>query len=359
MTADLGWWTKNLGDRPEIFAHQLDVIGDKILLVELSAAEKQAASFLDQRVITPQTKGVWLTWDQIQPHIPTTPTPHFIFHIGHCGSTLLSRLLDALGTDENPVTGLREPLPLRTLAQEKLESASSLWSEAVFKQRLRALLCLYGREPGTTIIKATSICNSLIEDMMEVEPPPTGKETSFRMSPRAAFIYIKLEPYLAAMLGGENSSVDLRGFATLRHRRLTQKIGPLSPLRKMTLGEIAAMSWLVEMLDGYYKKNDRSPFYSEPLDFDQFLQDPAEHLSALAGHFGVANDAAAIQQALGSGVMSRYAKSPDYQYTADTRTQNLNVSRRENAREITAGLKWAEALIKSHSDHTDLAKLLQ
>ncbi len=233
MTADLGWWTKNLAGRPEIFAHQLDIINDKILLVELSAAEKQAASFLDQRIITPQTKGVWLTWDQLLPHIPTTPTPHFIFHIGHCGSTLLSRLLDALGTDENPVTGLREPLPLRTLAQEKLESASSLWSEAVFKQRLRALLCLYGREPGTAIIKATSICNGLIEDMMEVEPPPTDKETSFRMSPRAAFIYIKLEPYLAAMLGGENSSVDLRGFATMRHRRLAQEIG-LPPLGEMS-----------------------------------------------------------------------------------------------------------------------------
>ncbi len=114
------------------------------------------------------------------------------------------------------------------------------------------------------------------------------------------------------------------------------------------------MSWLTEMLDGHIA--DARVF---KIDFEAFLTDPAEHLSALAGHFGVANDAAAIQQALGSGVMSRYAKSPDYQYTADTRTQNLNVSRRENAREITAGLKWAEALIKSHPDHTDLADLLQ
>ena len=37
---------------------------------------------------------------------------HFIFHTGHVGSTLVSRLLDETGD----VLSLREPLPLRTLA---------------------------------------------------------------------------------------------------------------------------------------------------------------------------------------------------------------------------------------------------
>jgi len=52
---------------------------------------------------------------------------HFIFHAGHVGSTLLSRLLD----EAEGVLSLREPLPLRTIAENfsepRLDLLLRLW----------------------------------------------------------------------------------------------------------------------------------------------------------------------------------------------------------------------------------------
>ncbi len=52
---------------------------------------------------------------------------HFIFHAGHVGSTLLSRLLD----EARGVLSLREPLPLRAIAEHfspaRLELLLRLW----------------------------------------------------------------------------------------------------------------------------------------------------------------------------------------------------------------------------------------
>ena len=60
---------------------------------------------------------------------PPTPDPRFIFHIGHCGSTLLSRALDA----SLRTLPLREPLTLRRLAAQETERRAELlpWSLAL------------------------------------------------------------------------------------------------------------------------------------------------------------------------------------------------------------------------------------
>ena len=86
------------------------------------------------------------------------PRPvHFIFHSGHVGSTLLSRLLDETGV----VLSLREPLPLRTLAEahDLLGTVESLLSEAQFASLASSVIGVWSRGYAATrkvIVKATS-----------------------------------------------------------------------------------------------------------------------------------------------------------------------------------------------------------
>ena len=203
-------WVDRLEQRPEIFPHQLDLIGDKLLLVELSAAEVSAASFLDQRVIKQTTKGAWVSWQtivEIFDKAPEAKPASFIFHVGHCGSTLLSRLLQFAKDTQS----LREPLPLRTLAQDLADAGdgrSFLTREALF-ERLQVLSKMWSRGADHTVIKATSICTDLLPCIHSIEP-----------GAKSIFVYNRAETHIATLLAGENAMMDLRGFAQLRLQRL-------------------------------------------------------------------------------------------------------------------------------------------
>ncbi len=88
---------------------------ESCLVIELGETAYRAASFLDDRILGPATRGGWLPLDRVLEaarHAADLRPLHFIFHTGHVGSTLVSRLLDETGA----VLSLREPLPLRTLA---------------------------------------------------------------------------------------------------------------------------------------------------------------------------------------------------------------------------------------------------
>src|SRR6185295_7430347 len=112
-----------------------------VLLVQLNEGAYRAASFLDDRILTAGLKGGWATVAGLRDAARALPAPrplNFIFHTGHVGSTLLSRLLDESGC----VLSLREPLPLRTLAdaQDVLDQPESLLNTRDFDALEQALL---------------------------------------------------------------------------------------------------------------------------------------------------------------------------------------------------------------------------
>jgi hypothetical protein len=65
---------------------------------------------------------------------------------------------------------------------------------------------------------------------------------------RAIYLNLRAEPFLATLLAGPNSPSDLRGHGAERMRRLMRilAIEPATPLHALSLGELAAMSWLTE-----------------------------------------------------------------------------------------------------------------
>ena len=116
---------------PAMYPQNLDPARGRVLTIHMREADYRAASFLDDRVLTRESEGAWVPYPRLAEAVARMEGDarplHFIFHIGHAGSTLLSRLLDELGG----VLPLREPLPLRTLAEapdaERLKTFARLW----------------------------------------------------------------------------------------------------------------------------------------------------------------------------------------------------------------------------------------
>ncbi len=140
---------------------------------------------------------------------------HFIFHTGHVGSTLVSRLLDETGQ----VLSLREPLPLRTLAEahDVLHAPESLLGPQQFDRLLETLLRLWRRGYAATravVVKATSSAARLAPVLLERSA-----------GSRAIYLNLRAEPALATLLAGANSLIDLRGHGAERLKRLSARIG--------------------------------------------------------------------------------------------------------------------------------------
>src|SRR3546814_15062421 len=95
-----------------LLPHMADLANDRVLIALLGEADYRAASFLDQRLLTDRVGREWRAWNALPDLGAAAPRPDFIFHIGHVGSPLVSRLLAEVG-DALP---LRSPILLRGFA---------------------------------------------------------------------------------------------------------------------------------------------------------------------------------------------------------------------------------------------------
>lgn len=323
---------------PDVLPHRLDLISGRTLLVRFDLASYRRASFLDDRVLGPATSAGWVGNEQLEASLQQLPAAahplNFIFHTGHVGSTLLSRLLDEVDS----ILPLREPLPLRTLAEahDCLAAPDSLLSTEQFARLGSIYLRLWNRTYRSVphcIVKATSSAGRLA--------PWVLAQDALR---RAVYLNLKAEPYLATLLGGRNSHIDLRGYAPERYRRVLSQGARLSgPVHAMSAGEMAALAWLAESATQHATATQ---FAARVLllDFDELLQDIPQAMSRVVSHLAIDCEPAVITAMARSATLSRYSKAPDSSYSPAVRAEILQQSRRENAVEIRAGLHWIDAV---------------
>ena len=324
---------------PDAYPQTVDLVRGLVLVVRLDARAYRAASFLDDRILGPAIQGAWLPGAAVAEAARQVANPrplHFIFHAGHVGSTLLSRLLDVVAA----VLSLREPLPLRALADaaDSLDMPESLLSGPQFQALLDMCLRLWSRGYDATravVLKATSSAGRVAERLLEASPQS-----------RATYLNLAAEPYLATLLGGANSAADLRGHGPGRMRRLLARYRhPVAPLHALSNGELAALGWLVESL------TERDMLSHLPgrvlsLDFDSFLADIAGGLDHVLAHFGLPRDAELLAGISASPVLRQYSKAPELPFPPEERAARLAESRRANRGEIAKGLAWIERLAR-------------
>jgi len=291
----------------------IDIDGDGLRFVALTEEQYLRASFLDARVVRPGMRTGSVPWAFIDEwRADYRPCCDFVFHVSHCGSTLVSRLLGF----HPAIFAVREPGSLRAAAATRLD-----------RNRIGRLTGLLSRtfHPGQrALVKTTSVVSRIAEPLLEIVPDA-----------RAILMTVAPETFLAAVLDG--SPGDIRTHAADRWDRLEAQ-GLVSGCQRDSLGtgELAAAAWLAEMAS-LGMLAGRFPSRTQWVDFERFLEAPSRQLTALLAFLGLSGDVAA---ALSGPLMRHYAKRPDVRYDAETRRVLLDRARVRFAAEIQSGLDW-------------------
>jgi hypothetical protein len=329
-----------LPDSPDAYPQKLDLVRSCVLVVGFDAASYRTASFLDDRILGPGTQGAWLPLERAEMAARASQSArplHYILHTGHVGSTLLSRLLDTTGA----VLSLREPLPLRTLAEtnDTLGRPDSLLSAEQFERLVETFTRLWSRGYDSTqavVLKATSAAARMAPLLLRRDP-----------AARAVYLNLRAEPYLATLLAGANSALDLRGHGSERMRRVAARLAtPVTPLHALTHGELAAMSWLAEALT-QQEVLEQAPGHVLAIDFDALLAEVPRTMERVAAHFGLVTRRDWVESLATNPALTRYSKAPDHEYSPALRAQVLAQARHEHRVEISRGLAWLERLAQT------------
>lgn len=324
---------------PDLLVQQINLTARTAIVLRMTRRAYRAASFLDSRVLPFARDGFalphahLLRWTEA---IVDTPRPiHFIFHTGHVGSTLISRLVD----EADGVLSLREPPTLRTLAHahDMLGQEDAPLSPSEYDAWFATQLRLWRRGYDDTrcvVVKTTSDTARIGHRLMNDAP-----------TARAILLNVPAETYLAQTLSAL-SVRDVHDKLPERLARLARLLGDVEEPR--STGEAIASSWLAEQLT---HDRIRHPWPERILrvDFDAFLADSGVHLAAIFKHLQLeAPDTLRDSRAAGHPLMSQYSKQPDRGFSASDRAERLTTSRCQNATEIRSGLSWLERTARAH-----------
>jgi hypothetical protein len=325
---------EDLGSSPQQFPHGFNVRDDSVAFVRLTRADYEAASFLDARILTPGSRSINLRWPQVAAAIDASRLVEacaYIFHIGHVGSTLLSRLVGA----HRGVFALREPAVLRTFAQlgDEHDGKAHAGRDAGFEERLSGCLKLLSRTfdaQQIALIKATSFVSEIAAGLL-----------SRPSSPKALMMFVSAESYIATILGGPNSRQEAKMLAPSRLRRLHRRLGSeIWRLEQLSEGEVLALAWACEMTALAEAANAGGARVLR-LDFDRFLAEPVL-LATVLQHFGIDAGMSEVQAILRGPHLSRYSKAPEHAYDAALRREVLNEARALHGEQIRRGLVWLD-----------------
>jgi hypothetical protein len=303
-------------------------------LIRMDNAAYRDASFLDDRLLPQQLESRLCGLDELvsaSKGIAGGPAD-WIFHIGHVGSTLVSRLLGEL----DGVLALREPRSLRDLALVN-EGERPLLAKA-----LSRLMARRGPDDQAVIIKGTSFVSEYAPLLVE---------------PEAAVLFLHASPenYIAGILAGENSLQELAALNSTRMDRLGSRGIALAGFDRGDAHRAAA-AWACEMtsLEAAAEAVLRQRILWA--DFDVILLDIADWLDRMARHFGIEPPPGAIDEIVAGPLMRRYSKALEYDYSPSLRAELLADATRQHAPDIEAALA---ALAEAAKSAPLLARALQ
>lgn len=260
---------------PDHYLHAFD--GDDALFVPMDRAAYLRSIFLDNR-INPAAAGSMRVQGRVLAEYKAAALPTgWIFHIAHCGSTLLARGLSELGGN----LVLREPLALRQTA---------LQPDA---QRLALVLRLLGKRypgAGPTAVKANVPVNFILPEIAAAQPDAA-----------AIFMFYGWRDYLLAILRSDNHRAWLRNVTG----QLSSALGDLSGLPNAERG---AALWLAQMR--HFAAALAVMPRARSLDAETFFADPVRTLLAAASRLDIATDANRVARIVAGPIFSTYSKNP-------------------------------------------------
>jgi hypothetical protein len=261
---------------PDHYLHSFE--GDAVVLVPMDRAAYHRSIFLDGRISVAGDGVMRLPFAALAGKGGRPVPTAWIFHVAHCGSTLLARALDQPSTN----LVLREPLALRQLA---------LTPDA---ERLAVALAMLSKRYHAdmpTIIKANVPVNFLLPDLVASDP-----------TARAIFLHLGLRDYLLAIMRNDRHRAWVRNVTG----QLKPYLGDLSALPD---AECAAALWLAQMRA--FSAAIAALPNARSLDAEDFFAAPRDFVELAAGHLQVPMAGAEIQALVDGPLFSTYSKNPD------------------------------------------------
>ncbi len=291
---------------PDHYLHSFE--GDAALFMLMDRAAYHRSIFLDARISA--AGGTMRVPVAAFPEQVRQPAPiGWIFHIAHCGSTLLARALD------QPTTNLvlREPLALRQLALTPDPQKLAL-TAAMLSKRYRADL--------PTIVKANVPVNFLLPNLVGLDPQV-----------HAIFLHYGLRDYLLAILRTEDHRAWLRRVTT----QLAGHLGDLSPLPD---AERAAALWLAQMR-AFAMAIAALP-HARSLDAETFFAAPRRILGLAAAQLEVPITDAEIEAQVAGPLFATSSKNPELAFNNDARLARRSALERSLAGELDQAQNWID-----------------
>lgn len=322
----------------ELLPHLLDVPGRRVIVVALDEAGYRSSPFLDHRTVGRGAEAS-VPFDRLAAAARSIPPPQnrpiVINHIGHCGSTLLSRLL---GSDTH-VLPIREPQVLTQLAFELRRSQAP---ESLLGPRVHEWLDLTLRmlttsfQPGQTpLLKPNSGGASLLRarpDWLDADD---------------LLVAVSLASHVATMVDPGHRS-ELRQYCQLHAMDWVTLTGTDPAIHRMTTAELAALSWLTPLAMWSEAKRARgTSSCSVEIDFDAFLATPGEQWSDVLEGLG------RTQRPLDRNLFASDAKGTSRPMNPALRSELLSRRRSEHRREIDAARRWVMEQRHQHP-HLDI-----
>jgi hypothetical protein len=300
--------------------------GDQAIFQPMDRQAYRRSIFLDRRIKPAGGQAFALPLDGLTALAErrTVPVTGWIFHVAHCGSTLLARALDL---DDRSLV-LREPLALRQIGVDR---ANATGGDDGWHKRLRLAATLAGRRyrpDAPTIVKANVPVNFVASELLALQPEAP-----------AIFLHFPLRAYLLAILRSPGHRQWVVNVTTTLRPILAALAGPIDGL---TVGQRAATLWLAQML-AYAEAIARFP-EARSLDAEHLFDAPAPVVAAAAAHFGVALAAGEAESIARGDIFTTYSKEPGRVFgNADRQALQASVADAIEP-EIARASAWIEAL---------------
>lgn len=268
-----------------------------VRLIEMDRQAYRSASFLDDRMLQQPVNAHIVEWQSVRSAIAVEARrdARWIFHIGHVGSTLVARLLGEIGG----VLSVREPRFLRDVAMLGNEDRTDLIFAA------QALFSRTFADGELALVKATSFVSEIADELV-----PKGE--------RALFMYASPRAYIASILAGENSVLEL---ATLKASRAQRMSGRVPASGGSSAAHSAAAAWACEMTALESAADRMAGRQIAWADFDSMLADMPNELLRVAQFFGFDAPADRIHAIATGPLMRRYSKAIEHEYSAELRRE--------------------------------------
>lgn len=314
--------------------HRIDVAQQVACLIPTSADRLRSQAFVDGR--TDFSLGPNIVRPLADCHRKLDNYPHrFVFHVGFCGSTLLTRLLDHPGQ----VLALREPDCLAHLANQTSPNVGAQARDGV--NRAIDYACRSLHQPFSpaedVLVKPSNWANKLL-----------SRPSIVRADGRAVFMTMTRSAYLRAVVRGGTDRLAFMARAALHftggdgaaERLVAEALAWTDDDHSRLIALAAIAHW--QQLAWFRQSSELGWAETCWVELDDLRADPVGTATRASRAFGLELDLATIK---GNSARwsSRHAKSRDQSYNATVESDQDAVLERSEGRRMAAVEEWAKS----------------